>query len=80
MEKEAFYKAFLIKKVSSRQNYFAYYLSQYQNYEKLTDSELKGFLDCSDEDFFRLALCRVPEMYTNEFNEKIGESVTPSNE
>lgn len=65
------HQKFLIKKVSSRKDYFAFFIGQYQQHEQLDDDQIKSFLACSDENFFRLALCRVPDIQADTFAEKI---------
>ncbi len=71
MSDMATYQTFLINKVSSRKDYFAFFITQYQEYEQLNDEQMKSFLECSDNNFFRLALCRVPDMHADTFTRSI---------
>jgi hypothetical protein len=60
----------LFDKMRLRKNFIAYFLSEFQALEKLSDYELKEFLKCGDESFFSLAFCRAPQR-DDDFNEKI---------
>lgn len=63
----------LFDKVRLRNDYFAFFLFEYQRIEQLSNEEMNAFLSCNDEDFYRLAFCRVPEKNDENFAEKISQ-------
>lgn len=61
----------LIDKLRSRSDYFAFLLFEYQKLEKMNSEELRKFLESTEDNYFRLAFCRVPDANTHDFGERI---------
>lgn len=66
-DKQTTYLAFAARKAAARREYLAYYLVQYQQQEELTEEAMMEFVGCSDEDYYRLALCKVPDTQGADF-------------
>jgi hypothetical protein len=69
--KHAQYLAFAVRKAATRQGYLAYYLAQYQQQEGLSEEAIVEFVGCSGEDYYRLALCQVPDMQASDFADRL---------
>lgn len=63
--------AFAARKAAAREEYLAYYLTQYQQQEVSTKEELMDFVGCLGEAYYRLALCQVPDLQATDFSQRI---------
>lgn len=64
------------KKASTNKAYMSYYIEQYSAFEDKTSEEVRSLLNCSQEDYYLLCLCKAPTLgqpdFIDELN-KIGE-------
>lgn len=63
--------AFSARKAATRREYLAYYLALYQAQELITEDAMMDFVGCSDEAYYRLALCQVPDSQASDFAERL---------
>jgi hypothetical protein len=72
------------RKIASEKDFMSFVLNRYQEMEQISETELIAVLNCSLENFYRLALCKAPDATANDFVqrlEKISEySQTPKEE
>jgi len=61
----------MLNKLSQRQDYFAWYLSQYKINENHNTEQMINFLQTSEKDIERLSMCRVPNSKAFDFMQKI---------
>ena len=66
-DKQTNYLAFAVRKAAARREYLAYYLVRYQEQEELTEEAMMEFVGCFGEDYYRLALCQVPDTQGADF-------------
>lgn len=66
-DRQTRYLVFAARKAAARREYLAYYLAQYQEQEGLTEEVMMEFVGCSGEDYYRLALCQVPDTQGSDF-------------
>ncbi len=60
-----------IVRVENNHEFMAYTLKKYCEFEQIKESELLKILDCSIEDYCKLALCKVPDMKGPDFGERL---------
>jgi len=63
----------ILKKVATRNDYAGYYLLKYLELEKKSKEELISELKCSDEDFVKLALCKIKPPFESQFASSINK-------
>lgn len=66
-------------KVSKDKDFMAYFLKCYQENENLSTDRLILSLKCTVEDYYKLALCRVPNMNADDFVERLNKISDYSN-
>lgn len=54
-------------KVSSDSSFIAFTIKKYLEFENVSAKELPSVLGCSEEDYYKLLLCRVPEINASDF-------------
>jgi len=59
------------RRVASEREFMSFALHQYMAIERMTESDLMTALDCSPENFYRLALCRMPDRAGKDFMERL---------
>jgi hypothetical protein len=59
------------KKVDEDNDFMAFVLKKYLETEKISEQELLSSLSCSLEDYYKLALCRVPKTDAQNFVERL---------
>lgn len=67
------------KKISADRSYMAYYIHQLMVDEGKTQIEMMSLLKCSAEDYYKLALCQVPEIGSDKFIASIDKIAAYSN-
>jgi hypothetical protein len=67
------------KKLSDDQAFVAYYLEQARSVENNTHEEIRHFLGCSPEEYYKLGLCKAPDLHLENFEERIGRIAGYSN-
>jgi hypothetical protein len=65
------YQNILLGKIKDRPDYVGYYLQKYCELEKIDQNELMKILSLSEEDFIKLALCRLSPPLSTDFAESI---------
>ncbi len=65
------YLAFAARKAATRDQYIASILAAYQKMEQIGDEELMEVLQCSAADYYRLALCQIPNLHAGTFAERV---------
>lgn len=53
------------------QAFMAYTLKRYRDYEKISESDVIGILNCSIYDYYKLALCKRPEVTEKDFSDQL---------
>lgn len=59
------------KKVDEDSDFMAFVLRKYLETEKISERELLSALNCTLEDYYKLALCRVPKTDAQNFLERL---------
>lgn len=59
------------KKVSSDGGFIAFIVMKYLEFEKISQKELVSILGCSEEDYYKLLLCRAPEVNASDFVKRL---------
>lgn len=60
-----------IERVENDHEFMAYTLKKYREFEKISEPKLMEVLDCSMEDYCKLALCKVPDIKDADFGERL---------
>jgi hypothetical protein len=60
-----------ITRVENDHEFMANTLKQYCEFEKISESELISILDCSLEDYYKLALCKSPDITESDFKSRL---------
>jgi hypothetical protein len=55
------------RKAANDSAFIAYFLKKYSEFEKISESEILTTLRCSKEDYYKLNLCRVPDINAGDF-------------
>lgn len=55
------------RKVESDSGFIAYLMKTYLEVENISEQEIQSTLHCSVEDYYKLNLCRVPDINANDF-------------
>ncbi len=58
-------------KLSDDEGYFAYYLKRRMIVQGQSQDALQAMLRCNEEDYYKLALCRVPVLSEPDFQERL---------
>lgn len=61
------HKNILLKKLKSRPEYVGYYLEKYCDSGDISREDLLETLECTEEDFVKLALCKLAPPFSPEF-------------
>jgi len=59
------------KKASDDSNFMAFFLKKYMEFEKVTEQDMQLNLKCSSENYYKLALCKIPNANTNDFIDRL---------
>lgn len=59
------------KKAAEDSDFLAYFLKKYSEIERISEQELIAFLNCTLQDYYKLGLCRVPDISTNDFPSRL---------
>jgi len=54
-------------KIADNSEFMAFYLKKYGEFEKISEQEICSNLNCSVEDYYKLALCKAPYVNANDF-------------
>lgn len=54
-------------KLSNNREFMAFYLEKYQEIERINQQDLCSQLNCSQEEYYNLALCKAPKADSEEF-------------
>ena len=60
-----------VLKAATRDQYMASILAAYRRMEQVGDEELMVLLQCEAADYYRLALCHVPNLHAGTFAERV---------
>lgn len=60
-----------VKKISSEREFMAFALSAYMQIEKISEEHLINSLGCTQENFYKLALCKAPISTSVDFLERL---------
>jgi hypothetical protein len=55
------------RKVEADSSFIAYLMKNYLAVENISEQEILSMLHCSVEDYYKLNLCRVPDINANDF-------------
>jgi hypothetical protein len=55
------------KKASTDSGFLAFLIKKYLEFENLSEQEILLKLNCSEEDYYKLSLCRVPDINAKDF-------------
>jgi hypothetical protein len=55
------------RKAESDSGFIAFLMKKYLEAENIQEQEIQSFLHCSVEDYYKLNLCRVPDINANDF-------------
>lgn len=59
------------RKLADNSEFVAFYLKKYSEYENVSEKDICSDLSCSEENYLRLALCRTPDIYADDFGTRI---------
>lgn len=59
------------KKVSTDQEFIAYYFSKYLDIENVTESTIMSMLNCSTEKYYKLGLCKAPKVNAEDYLDRL---------
>jgi hypothetical protein len=54
-------------KASTDSGFIAYLMNKYLEVENISEQEVLSILRCSEEDYYKLKLCRVPDINSSDF-------------
>ncbi|MBS1543479.1 MAG: hypothetical protein JST14_07590 [Bacteroidetes bacterium] len=57
----------MARKLESEGEFIASALKKYQEYENVSEQEVRSRLNCSKEDYYKLTLCKTPDIEGNDF-------------
>ena len=60
-----------ITRVENDHEFMAHTLKKYRELEKISELELIETLNCSKEDYYKLALCKVPDISESDFKSRL---------
>lgn len=60
-----------ITRVENDQEFMAYTLKKYCEFEKISEVELMSTLECSVDNYYKLALCKVPDISESDFRPRL---------
>ena len=55
------------KRAAGDCDFIAYYLVKYSEFERISEDEIMSNLNCTIENYFKLGLCRVPDVNSEDF-------------
>ncbi len=58
-------------KIADNSEFIAFYLKKYGEFENVSEKEICSNLNCSVEDYYKLALCKAPDVNSNEFASRL---------
>jgi len=58
-------------KITDNSEFIAFYLKKYGEFEKVSEKEICSNLNCSIEDYYKLALCKAPDVKANDFTSRL---------
>ncbi|WP_276348833.1 hypothetical protein [Daejeonella sp. JGW-45] len=61
------------KKLANDSGFIAYYLKKYQELESVSANAICSELNCSEENYLRLSLCKTPDAYAEDFSTRIND-------
>ncbi len=60
-----------IARVEDNHEFMAYTLKMYREFEKISEQELLKVLDCSLDRYYKLALCKSPDVTESDFKPRL---------
>lgn len=60
-----------IERIEDNHEFMAYILKKYSEIERISESELISRLECSPDNYYKLALCKAPAMHTEDFHQRL---------
>jgi len=51
--------------------FMAYFLKKYCEFEQISESELLSELNCTPDNYYKLALCKAPSVDVKDFNQRL---------
>ena len=67
------------KKAANDDEFIGFILKKYAEIESLSEEDVRAKLNCSLEDYYRLSLCKTPEVNSTGFVEQLNRIATHSN-
>lgn len=64
------------KKASMDKDFVAYYLNRYLDIEQLTEQQIINTLNCPIEDYYKLGLCKAPNVESKNFLQRLTDIST----
>ncbi len=61
------------KKVEADSNFIAYLVKRYLEFENITEEEILSTLQCTTEDYYKLNLCKIPDVNSSDFVIRLNE-------
>ena len=60
-----------VEKVSSNKSYLAFLINRYLESESISRQEMRALLHCTEEDYYKLGLCKTPDIESADFLSKL---------
>ena len=58
-------------KIADNREFMAFYLKKYGEFEDLSQQQICSDLNCSFEDYYKLTLCKVPDVNVHDFASRL---------
>ncbi len=62
-----------VEKVSSDKSYLAFLIKRYLESESISQQELRALLRCTEEDYYKLSLCKTPDIGSADFLSRLNK-------
>ncbi len=60
-------------KAAADSGFIAYMIKKYLEFENISEQEVLSTLHCSEEDYYKLNLCRVPDINASDFVSRLNK-------
>ena len=65
--------ALAVEKVSSDKSYLAFLIKKYLESESISQQDLRALLRCTEEDYYKLNLCKIPNVENADFLSRLNK-------
>lgn len=62
-----------VEKVSSDKSYIAFLIKRYLESESISQEEMRALLRCTEEDYYRLSLCKTPDIESADYLSRLNK-------